>query len=591
MNNENNENTVTTFTKNNSKDPQFLESIPSLIVFLENEISSRLNLAKESKICALNMLKKLGSTEDKYIRFKEIKKKNYKISLNLNLTLKGNKIETNLDKNRSLLSSIDILQKDIKKLNTNTNPHVSESLCYNFNKSIEQVHIEINNNSDVLKEFFHNKSQNLYNYTLSSKEYEVFQKINQQFHDFYTYKRQVTEITSELQKLQQLSTFEASVRLINSEQSIYLNHFYDSRGRIYSNSPIHPVQNKLTRLFIEYKKETLYDEEIIFRIKKSRYFKHLLRTAHEEFDNTFELYNLFRNSIVNARNDGESYKAEINLYVFLLVAINIGKIFKNQLLQKHKYLSSSLTLLDFFKIAHELLLFVHKYPEDFNENCILTSTRIVEFLNTDIMKELSSLEKLELIFYLSQYAKFIKTGKWDNFSLSFDATGSTFQCWALLLLLKSLNSASVLNLKGCVWTDIYTELIKLFKKTYSKTLKALKFKDFILSRENFKRSIMTTNYNVTKWRSKLYTTEQINYPKNLKYDQFKMFDEELLFLHDLFFNFIKNDVFKILYRHDKELFETDSKGIFIYTNKRLDFRYYKSPDKLTEYTIKCNDIR
>lgn len=308
------------------------------------------------------------------------------------------------------------------------------------------------------------------------------------------------------------------------EYGFYLNCCFDFRGRIYTDSVISPVGNKIFRFLYnygDYSEEELKNFKIID--KKYLYTKYILEKTN--------LKKIYENLNLN-------FFQEIIETVF----IELGKINKSNFLVEYNGMFSKKNFIDF-----GIILF-----NDFNKNN----------LKLDFNKKI---EILHLINILTNF----NNNVFKKFIVYKDATASAIQLLVLLLETKNENNIKICNLyNDGFWRDTYYHIIKLFLEKNKNNLNKISVENF--TRKNLKKTIMIFNYNaefITCWldfcdNCGLYklNNNNININYNLILSDFKKFYS---FLEELF----NKDIF---YKHSIDDYISEYKKILLKT-KNLNF--------------------
>jgi len=327
----------------------------------------------------------------------------------------------------------------------------------------------------------------------------------------------------------------------------YTAYFRDFRGRIYPYSSIHPMSNKVARLFAI--------PGSIARAQKTKnshiYVKRVLYEIGPISTIIAERFNLNRGS------------NQYDWFCIVNILYELGKLFKNDLLLKNKA-----GLNDFVSLG---LKMIDASEEDKSGLSLENALAFNKFQN-----ELKHFEQFR---------------RWRKFSFLRDSTGSAFQHWAVLLGLKSKDALRKLNLSGACWHDIYQVVIEDFKQTLRgsdvSTIINSKLGFKILKRQFWKRTIMTSNYNVTLWSSKNYLISALEdeYP-----GLFKKNKNEIEVLHKAFFDYLKNDFFIKFYRESRTDFLADllgsDKKTFIYKKSTKGVLIEKYNKRRVKFTLK-----
>lgn len=285
--------------------------------------------------------------------------------------------------------------------------------------------------------------------------------------------------------------------------SFYLPHFYDSRGRIYSKSVLSPTNNKLIRIFIKLSKrgKDFSDEA---------FYKFIIKVPLSGFELKIFNKNFLLKNITNQETK----------YLCIIYLIEIAKLFKSELLRGAKF---SVSILEFIRLAcnkiNGCIEFRDEYDRfTFQKYCF----SIFEVLNGGI----------------------------GGFSIFKDSTASAFQHWSLNLGSKP-SEDYVLNMKGFLWSDLYTYSINTFLRSSPKYKVIFKF----INRKLLKRSIMTVGYNVTFYSFLAYYLSELdNY---LISNNLSLSEEEAILVKEFakrFFDYLYSEFFLVLYNKDRKSF-------------------------------------
>ena len=291
------------------------------------------------------------------------------------------------------------------------------------------------------------------------------------------YENYILNLNRSLQKNRHILT---AIALRRGIPTIYFSYFLDFRGRIYAYAETHPITNKLIRGTIEPKQQTsrlAYKGLEYEALKKTDYYKHLskinikkiqklIKTQHPElglrgsggFGNKF-----FRGSA-----------GSFNKAMYVLALVELGKLNKTALLLKKDGSTDNLTA-------------EHLAAEGYT-------------IFIDPRRALCEYRDIEKVVYLGKLVyeikKFNELGYWSNFTVNRDSTASAFQHWALVLGVEGTEQLLQLNLSGRYLCDIYIILIKQFIISYNK------YRGHpLLQRKYIKRTAMSINYNITRWKS------------------------------------------------------------------------------------------
>jgi hypothetical protein len=388
---------------------------------------------------------------------------------------------------------------------------------------------------------------------------DILLKINKTRDDMlqiYIETNEVIQLKNKFASLDFLFNFE-TLRHINTP--IYFNHFRDWRGRFYSNSLIHPMYNILVRSLL--KIETPLIESTIVN---SRHYNYVLK------------YKSNLNQIFIQKYTKLLLNDDLMLYFYIIYLSQIGNLLFSPTLQNYEIsfkelISSAENFLFNNQINCDWLI-----PDDIN-NYFLNK---IDHLNWKLEK------KLYFFNLFLDFHTFITTNKIVNTTIIVDATASTLQCWSCVLPIQNNTILKNLNFSLESKTDSYSWIINLFKEKHSFELLQFKYHNLLLTRKNLKRTIMTINYNVTEWNSWNYFTEEINnsYPELFKNNIQIQFEAQKL--HDLFYKFIKTDLFLQLFNSSRD--EWLNNFIQFIDKQPINFLYFKEKINNRETAIRFN---
>lgn len=363
-------------------------------------------------------------------------------------------------------------------------------------------------------------------------------------HLFSLYYSELDKVKFLKTKLQKLSGLVAVENFVKENRPVYLTYFFDFRYRIYSNSKIHPM-------FVSEIRNVILIDSLVSEknILNSNYFKIVKKY--------FSVLKYNESDLVDLGIDIKNI-SDLDKYFLLVLFLEIGKENKLQLNQVSS-INLGVNFEDFVNYGIKTALRYKYNPPVVDNYYIIKCLRVIE--------------------------NFVKTQIWLNITLIRDATASTMQFWALLLSLKKKEYMKWFNLRGDTWYDTYTIILNLFiEHLEEKDPKLLK----TFTRENLKQVIMTSNYNVSQWRSKNYFIDNIK--KYISVNNIKLSNSEfkkLLNLHKSFYVFLKNDLFNILFKNEKNFFIDqilNDSEIESYDRNYKCFIYYKYK-KVIENTI------
>lgn len=333
-------------------------------------------------------------------------------------------------------------------------------------------------------------------------------------------------------------TFQKNFYIFNYFQSlksgdvVFISHFRDFRGRLYPHSPIHPMYNHLSRLTIEIISDELNITKIE-RLKTTEYYKFIVKADIK--------WPLFLEESTHNISD-------LDKFILINILIEISKLKKTTLLT-----SDGASLNDFIYNAINII-----FQITLQNNKILTKLE----------------DELQYSKWWNIINKWQLTKQWGDLFIMKDSTGSSFQHWAILLQPKNSMTLDILNITNERWYDIYTIIINKFHEFLKKN--NFNFDNNllrqILKRHIVKPCIMTANYNVTHWRSQQYLIENIiaEYPTLIHNPEIK---KQILQIHDIFYEFLTNDVFLLLFNISKldylENLKKTNQIKFIYKTKKI----------------------
>lgn len=145
--------------------------------------------------------------------------------------------------------------------------------------------------------------------------------------------------------------------------------------------------------------------------------------------------------------------------------------------------------------------------------------------------------------------------------------------------MKDEGVATNLNFNSNIWSDPYTIIIKLFLEDNAHDIPPIVYQLF--TRKNLKKSIMTTNYNVSFFNFYKYFFNNLNYGEVLSDTQFK----ELIGFLRKFYLFILNDIFLIFFKDDRcSILQNLDPNAIIIGDITMDLSYLEILSKQTEVT-------
>lgn len=300
------------------------------------------------------------------------------------------------------------------------------------------------------------------------------------------------------------------------EKPFFLAYFFDFRGRLYSDSIISPIGNRIFRFLYHYGNYTTLE---LSNFEKPLNFSEA--GAYDIISSTSLIDKTFLE------------KAEKNLIlkkILIIVFFELGKAIKsykiNEFGGRMSFKDFVLNGVEVFRLysSNELEA---KFPLDFD-----SQLEILYVLN--ILKNYNDEKYIKHIIYK-------------------DATASAIQ-----LLMVLLESSDVINLRICnlvddgYWYDTYFFIIENFKKRYPLNLISITH----FNRKNLKKTIMTYNYSATF----LTCWKEFSVGLKLKEDEFHIVLED----------------FKEFFKYLKEIFEKDvffkksSKSLVNFFKKKLE---------------------
>lgn len=376
----------------------------------------------------------------------------------------------------------------------------------------------------------------------------------------YKKKKKISlELKNLKKKLQQLFYFLVAEEGILVEGEFFIGHYFDFRGRLYPKSLIHPMYNRLLRSVVEIQTDAVSWED------SGALGPHSSEENLEKYSNNYKkkfLSEAKLTSLLNKKIEDYGELSEKNLFLLYTVFLEAGKLFKLSLMKEG---------------VISLQSFIAK-----GESLILDETSVYSL----DLEDQAYLLKLKY-----EYNIFCKTGVWNNFTINRDAPASSLQHWGSILKPKTPEVLEKINLNGQIWSDIYTILIGLFfehfgDKDYLKNnkLKAL------LTRKTLKRTIMTINYNATLWRCNDYFITALPPEYKNNPDEEKLLKDAYSFMQD-FYEFIRCDVFKILFDYDKLGYLNSLDNQLNFDKKNIDLRYYNINPNIGYQILKIKRYR
>jgi hypothetical protein len=273
------------------------------------------------------------------------------------------------------------------------------------------------------------------------------------------------------------------------KKPFYLSYFFDFRGRLYSDSVISPIGNRMFRFLYNYGLYSVEDLSLIedFDEVFLKNFQYIL--DHTQLSNTFSLLELEKPLIKK---------------IISIVFFEFGKLAKSKHI--HQF-GGRLCQEDFIKIGAEFFKnFLRNSDEMLVEDFELYLETIYLF---NILKNYNERNYIKHIIYK-------------------DATASAIQLLMILLGSSDIDKVKACNLNNDgYWYDTYYFIIMDFKNSHVLNNTSLQH----FTRKNLKKTIMTYNYSATLltcWRD---FSENILYGED-EYQQ--LFDD-----FQKFFNFLK----------------------------------------------------
>lgn len=241
--------------------------------------------------------------------------------------------------------------------------------------------------------------------------------------------------------------------LLNS--GFFLTYFFDFRGRLYSDSLISPIGNRIFRLLFNY---GVYENHEIEALDKSN-----------EVELNYANYICQKTNLMQ-QYPHINYNTPLSKKIIFTAFFEISKAVKSNFIERFE---GRLNVQNFIDISIEIfnslqLGKLNGYNLDFD----------------------SKLEILYAVNILSHY----NDGKQTKHIIYKDATASAIQLLMILLGSEDERNFKICNLRDDgYWYDTYYFIIDDFKKTYSLRLESVKY----FNRKNLKKTIMTYNYSAT----------------------------------------------------------------------------------------------
>jgi hypothetical protein len=469
--------TITTIFKKNIKsdkifqlkDNNFLKNIKGIKYNINTEMYTRIvkelekefncdkiSLVKNIKCKIKNILDDDKSTK-KIINDRMLLKKYKKSELNLTSDLIDDDIDTPKFELEDLLEDVVTLQDNY------------DSYYYNETTNIKDVNLE--NDDD-----FTNKIKNHFIINVYNNQKSCLNK-------YYNY-----------------LVFLSLENIFKDITYFYLTYALDFRGRVYSNSFISPMGNKLFRYIYTYGEYLKEDIEKVDLYLQTNIKDIILQS------------NLIKNINIDIKN-------EIKMKYIYWILFELGKLFKSDILEINKGILDDQIILKHGDYIYDLYK-KNKLKLSFNE--------LLELYHIDCI--INSLNKNIFIKYI----------------IYKDSTASGIQL--LLVVLGAINNDiyKICNLDSTSqWYDTYYHIIEMFKNTPEiKNLFILNnpILQKILNRKILKRLTMVYGYNVSYAKGKDY---YINDVKN-NVTEIEKLDSNLqvsILVFTLYFNFL-NSLFK-----------------------------------------------
>lgn len=369
--------------------------------------------------------------------------------------------------------------------------------------------------------FLEKKLYQHYNYneigTLENFE-KIFKNIKQ--------RRWTKNSQREFSRLYSLNFFKKVKELKDSlENGFYFSYFFDFRGRLYADSPISYTNNIFFRHLYHY---GIYSTEELTSILPT------IHVSQGEIDLILKKSEIFK------RYSKLDLKNKIVLYYIITIFFEIGKCFKNKILDKNE---GRITKLQFIELGVDV----------FNAN------------NVELEKLDKKLEYWSLTFLLES----VENNVFLKIPIFKDATASGLQMLCLILGAKSIDTYKINNLLEVdVWYDTYYFIIKKFLENYTMPTH---LKEKYFTRSILKKVIMTYNYNATYLRCWDYFKEEAGLPFFSKEEV----NQEIEPHFHAFYNFLK------------KFFESDQ--YFNHPPKLLNHMYKKIWNNKQEVSFKTDD--
>lgn len=286
--------------------------------------------------------------------------------------------------------------------------------------------------------------------------------------------------------------------LINQDRPIYLPHTCDFRGRLYSNSLISPIYNKILRPGLVIGHPPSKEESIILEKEtlSSKYYV-----------------------MLNKQFGFLSYKD----YLLVNIRLEIGK----------------LSLKNLVSI---------KNPQISLKDISIEGSFSLDRLNTDSFNFIG-LDAEDRIYIKILYTKYkqLLVGKIPSYiPCLLDATASGQQVLTIILGQKGDDLLHKLNLSNSlVWTDTYLSTLKTYREylVSKKDFKGLSDVDKYFTRKLVKRPIMTIFYNSTEYRTLMTMKGQLL--ETLNYSEVKSLTKSIKDFHFFISTYLIKSNFKI----------------------------------------------
>lgn len=458
-------------------------------------------------------------------------KKEYSVGLSIHSAIKLQKPH-NYNNYEPIIDSSGIRTMDSVPIRFNPEVlEIAESVFsyMNPNTTVASLEADIRNIKENLKLEEDTSKLELSQISTDMKEDDILNSINNIMYKKYVNiecnKKKIAEYNRNysitMDKIKLLKLFAIVKKIGNKE--IFLQHFQDFRGRMYCNSQLSPICNKVIRQIIRYNDLSL---------ERLNYININLNSS-----NTFRIakkYFFLVDPFLKPEADN------ITKVTLIFLFIELAKPHKTKMLCKTSF---SLHLESFIRKGIDIYNGNSETYQSFNE----------------------VLESKKNIFYIK---KVISEGVNIDFPIPKDSTASVLQ--HLFNWLGPLNTEALVlcNLAGDdSWHDPYSFIISRFLKTMEGRIPENYLKYF--TRKSLKRCIMTYNYSVTLSTATSYFIEDIGEePKN---EDLK----ELRSLFNIFFNFLIKNSSGLLYKKSEEEVFGKIPNIVIIGNDSVPMSYFK----------------